>query len=328
MRLKGKRWISLLLTQYIRFPVPAVPTPNKEPVKVSTQQELCNALEVNNDIILTNDIVLTGNWTQIPIYSGTLDGNGHTISGLNVSNNSFYCGLVGLLFSDGHIKNLNIIGTVVSSYPYSTACTGGFAGVNKGTIENCSFYGSVIQSQGDNQAVGGIVGRNEKTGTITGCNNYGDISGISSGGIYDAVYVGGITGSNHGSITRCTNDGIISGAAANSHTYVGILWGSTKWKSNGGYVGGIAGDTTRHSDSTDNTNFNSGTVMGADRSNQVKLVSITPSSTVTGPISSTMDKPQAKLSSSVVLKSKNDGTAVVQWNGIRLHISPIKAPSP
>lgn len=327
MRSRGKRWVSLLLTQCMRPPRSVMITQHKEPVKVSTQQELCNALEGNDDVILTDDIALTGNWTQIPIYSGTLDGNGHTISGLNVSSDSFYCGLMGMLFSGGHIKNLNIIGTVVSSYPYSTACTGGFAGVNQGTIENCSFYGSVIQSQGDNQAVGGIVGRNEKTGTITGCNNYGDISGISSGGTYDAVYVGGIAGTNHGSIIHCVNHGIISGAAANSHTYVGVLWGSTKWKSNGGYVGGIAGDT-KCSDVTDNSNCNSGTVVGADNSNQVKLVLVIPTESTTVPASATREKRKVKLPSSTSLEGVKNGTTVIQWKEIRLHIAPTKTPLP
>lgn len=327
MILKRKKLVSLLLTRCLLLPVPLIHTKNREPVEVRTQEELRKALELNDDIILTDDIALTGKWAQVSIYSGELNGNGHTISGLNVNSNSFYCGLVGLLFSGGCIKNLSIFGTVISSYPYSTACTGGFVGVNEGKIENCNFYGSVIQSQGDNQSVGGIAGRNEKRGIITGCRNYGDISGISSGGIYDAVYAGGITGSNHGSITSCANHGMISGVAANSHTYVGILWGSTEWKSNGGYVGGIAGDT-RRSDSTNHTNINNGTVVGADSSNQVKLVSVTAPADVTFQPPSTMKELRAKLSSSIAANSGNDGAAVVQWRGIRMYITPMKSVSP
>lgn len=327
MRSKGKRWVGLLLTRGMQLPASVAPILDREPVKVSTQQELCNALGVNDDIILTDDIVLTEEWTQIPIYSGTLDGNGHTISGVNMSSNSFYCGFVGLLFSGGTIKNLIMAGAVENSYPYSTACTGSFVGVNQGIIENCSFYGCVTQSQGDNQAVGGIAGKNEKTGTIIGCQNYGDVSGISSRGIYDAVYVGGITGANYGSITNCANYGVISGAAVNRYTYMGVLWGSTKWKSHGGYVGGIAGDT-KSSDLTNDTNTNSGTVVGADSSHQVKLVLVTSPENITFPTSSTLEKMQVKLPSSAAQKGVKDGTTVMRWKEIRLHIAPIKTSSP
>ena len=68
------------------------------------------------------------------------------------------------------------------------AAGGGICGNNNGTIENCSFSGSISGSN-----VGGVCGKN--SGTITNCCSSGSISGSSN--------VGGVCGENSGTITNC-----------------------------------------------------------------------------------------------------------------------------
>lgn len=83
-------------------------------------------------------------------FKGIFEGNGHTISGINITNIA-KTGFFGYL-SGATIRNLTLDGTVSST----TAYTGMFAGVANGltTIENCTAKGSVSGKE----QVGGIVG--------------------------------------------------------------------------------------------------------------------------------------------------------------------------
>lgn len=279
-----------------------------DPYQITTADEL-KTISGSSHYKLMNDIALTGEWTPIGSFSGTLDGDGKTISGVNVSNSNTYCGFVEYLQTGGVIKNLTIYGQVTST-SVSYTRTGGFAGNNYGTITNCEFRGSVSQRQGDNMALGGIAGINY--GTITNCRNYGDITGISTG---SSVFVGGITGSNHGSveITNCINYGTISGSVPNTNTNVGNIWGSTTWKSDGAYVGGIAGDTNK---SNAPGCSNEGIVVGEDTdAAPVNLTGITKPSdiTITSPVSK--DEISTRLPSSVVLATaEGNRVGTVVWD--------------
>lgn len=147
-------------------------------------------------------------WTPIGkhgfnIYTGTFDGQGHTISGLYFEScSNFYdqnskdydyqnrdylsFGLFG--FNSGTIKN---VGVINSYFGWKYNRTGGICGDNSGTIENCYNEGKV-EGKGDD--TGGICARN--FGTITGCHNTGKVSGD--------VSVGGVCGTNNGgTITNC-----------------------------------------------------------------------------------------------------------------------------
>ena len=117
--------------------------------------------ETDADARLTADINLSGkSWTPIGgsnnPYTGTFDGNGKTISGLNINDN--YQGLFGYLGSGGKIENLTVIGTVSGA-----GTVGGIVARNDGTIQNCTFSGTV-----SGNTVGGVVGYNNG-GTVTGC---------------------------------------------------------------------------------------------------------------------------------------------------------------
>ena len=88
--------------------------------------------------------------------------------------------------------------------------------------------------------VGGVVGTND--GTVTGCTVSGNVSGRSG--------VGGVVGTNDGTVTGCTISGnvsvscVVGGVAGYSDTY-GTVTGCTVSGnvSGGDTVGGVAGDT-------------------------------------------------------------------------------------
>ena len=88
-------------------------------------------------------------------YSGTFDGCGHTISGLNFSSAS--SGLFAQ--NSGTIKNLGIAEATIAEGANGNLCQ-----TNEGTIKNCFFMG---KTTGSSQSAGGICQTNN--GTITNC---------------------------------------------------------------------------------------------------------------------------------------------------------------
>lgn len=160
---------------------------------------------------LTADITLDSSEAWKPIgnstnnggtdaYSGTFDGKGHTISGLNVTGEFVYAGLFGTV-KDGTIKSLTVAGKVSPSN--SQCIVGGIVGyASNAVIKNCSNHCSVTGRT--TSIIGGIAGFNS-SGAIIDCYNVGTISGINY-----AEAIGGIVGSNSGTISNCYNVGTVS----------------------------------------------------------------------------------------------------------------------
>jgi hypothetical protein len=150
-------------------------------------------------------------------FSGTFDGDNHTLANLKVSGNSDYVGLFGNNNSGtgGAVRNVNIISGSVSGKDY----VGGICGYSSGVISECS---NACMISG-NSRVGGICGGSSTSysssyssysSIITSCHNTGSVSGSGD-------YVGGVCGSSSSSsITACHNTGSVSGI---------------------GYVGGVCG---------------------------------------------------------------------------------------
>lgn len=133
-------------------------------------------------------------------YTGTFDGQGHTISGLNVTGEFVYAGLFGTV-KDGTIKSLTVAGKVSPSN--SQCIVGGIVGyASNAVIKNCSNHCSVTGRT--TSIIGGIAGFNS-SGAIIDCYNVGTISGINY-----AEAIGGIVGSNSGTISNCYNVGTVS----------------------------------------------------------------------------------------------------------------------
>ena len=143
-------------------------------------------------VVLLVDIDLTGvDFSGIPIFCGNFDGNGHTISGLSITQDGSNMGLFRYVDTSAVIQNLTVLGEVTPEG--SRSAVGGIAGHNAGKIQNCSFDGTVSGSDD----VGGIVGINAIAGIIDGCHSEGAITGNHR--------VGGVVGNNLGVVRSCNN---------------------------------------------------------------------------------------------------------------------------
>ena len=146
---------------------------------------------------LTADIALDGtDFDAIPYFDGVFNGNGHKITGLNISCDGSKQGLFRQTTAGAEINDLHVSGTVA---PGGTACNvGGIVGLNEGRISGCSFTGSVSGIT----AVGGIAGSSGPNGEITGCAFSGTVSGEHR--------AGGIAGYNEGIVSGCSSSGSVN----------------------------------------------------------------------------------------------------------------------
>ena len=183
-------------------------------------------------------IALTGKWTPIgngnTSFGGSIEGNGTTITGLQVSE-EWYAGLFRLLGVDGtstYIRNLTISGDVTAEKGHAGGLT---AVMGHGTItlekittdvtvsvKNLNYYASPLGS------AGGLIGYNVANDGAT-YNVVKVIKCINKGSIY-GVTAGGIAGANNSSnaanqytLEDCTNEGTVTGLLYAG----GILGGST-----------------------------------------------------------------------------------------------------
>ena len=151
-------------------------------------------------VLLMADIDLKeADFGGIPIFNGTFDGNGHTVSGLSVTADGSAMGLFRYLGKSGVIRSLTVEGTVAPGG--SGSGVGGIAGSSAGTIHNCVFSGTV--SGVDD--VGGIVGINAVSGIVDGCQVTGTVTGSHR--------VGGTVGHNQGVIRACSNRSLVNTTA-------------------------------------------------------------------------------------------------------------------
>lgn len=253
----------------------------------------------------TNDGNDWGNGNFVPIgnkgypFKGNLDGNGHTISGLeirgtlkNSTTGADYSGLFGYIDASGSVKDVTVEDSKIAGNRY----TGGIAGYNAGTIKNCmlstdstvtgaSYIGGItgytetaLKSnvnkgtvEGTEAYTGGIVGYSKVTGEgLLDCVNKGSVGG---GGEGTGGIVGYLTGNSSSvSVKSCGNQGKVTGANYNTGGIVGIADGSasainiTDCYNEGeltgkGVIGGIAG-YVKNSNVTVSTCHNTAKING------------------------------------------------------------------
>lgn len=228
--------------------------------------QIANAVQLDSvrwhmdaNFVLTNDIDLkaSGYPIWLPLgkrnttdpsnsftaFSGTFDGQGHTISNINITYSGNYVAFFAVV--SGTIKNLAVTGNVNQLTGATAALLASYLGQPgfPGTIENCSAVGTVlntgmqagllvgvaaidnciikncyvggsVESSGA-QYYGGMIGRAAKpTVNIINCYSTADVKGIN--------YVGGIIGYIYGAgnVYNLYASGSVEGAQ---------------------YVGGIAG---------------------------------------------------------------------------------------
>lgn len=169
----------------------------EEDLRQFAQNCAWDSWSVGKTFVLTENISIKNcDFFPIPTFGGTFDGNGHTISGINLTDSLSPAGVFASVQKTGVVKELKVIGRVETSGQADNV--GGLAGRNWGRISDCSFQGYV---KGENN-VGGIAGVNESGGEICNCNFDGDVLGNHS--------TGGITGYNLGIVRGCENLGDVN----------------------------------------------------------------------------------------------------------------------
>ena len=202
----------------------------QNPYEISTATQLkainnnlsaCYKLTANIDLN-GEDFTPLGN-AESGTFSGIFDGNGFTISNLNVFSGKF-AGLFGC--NEGTIKNVKLSGI----YVYGTRYIGGVVGQNTtlGSVFNCSVSsGDIEADDGINEIyAGGIIGYNEGFVEGTFSNN----ANLKINNESSLAVAGGIIGKNNSvysvNITDSTNTGNVSASSSSSSSYSGGFVGN------------------------------------------------------------------------------------------------------
>jgi hypothetical protein len=147
-------------------------------------------------------------------FTGTFDGNYHSISGFSYSASSInYVGIFGYVGSAGTIKNLKVISPSLTDTGFNNMTyVGPIAGYASGSsITECAVTGGTVQGK---NYVGGLVGLS--SGYIASCSSSASVSGINYiGGLVSAL--GALSG-----ISDCYARGNVSG-----NSYVGGFIGNS-----------------------------------------------------------------------------------------------------
>lgn len=191
-------------------------------------------IELKNDIYLDSDEVNNISYLSSR-FSGTLNGNGYTISGLNLQytgeSGELFFGLFSELSYDSVVKGVKFDNAYIYNVNESTASnigTGVLAGIARGIIEDVVITNSSIITMDDTDSrVGALVGR-------IGINNLSNEPYINNIAVIDTTitggkYVGGIAG--HADYTSTIDfefiisNCYVSGVSLSGYQYVGGLAG-------------------------------------------------------------------------------------------------------
>jgi hypothetical protein len=193
------------------------------PINNVTDLQNINA-NLSGNYCLTQDIdaSATAGWNGgagfVPIgnfttnFTGTFDGQGHTISNLFVNPATAYdfVGLFGDVAYGGAIANVGLIGGAVSG---SYSEVGALVGSNSGTVSR-SYATATVSGGSYSESVGGLVGFN--FGTVSRSYATGTVSG---GGSFTCGFgcsvnssAAGLVGYNVGTVTQSYATGAVSGS--------------------------------------------------------------------------------------------------------------------
>jgi filamentous hemagglutinin family protein len=183
-------------------------------------------------------------------FTGTFDGLGHTIDNLQIRlpgadvpggfgsiTQAEHAGLFGYLGAAGVVQNVGLVGGSVVGRDY----TGALVGRSDGTVTN-SYVTSNVQGRG---FVGGLIGYNNASGSVTGSHATGSVTGSLGG-------VGGLIGINEGALSGNFARGAVQGGEHHVGGLVGYnnnvgaisnsyASGSVTGVNGSSYVGGLVG---------------------------------------------------------------------------------------
>ncbi len=217
-----------------------------------TGYELAGSLDLKDDASYADAAANKTDWTTgagwDPIgafaapFTGTFDGNGHTISNLYVNMTAAATRHAGLFGSiGGVVKNVGVTGEVTASLivpnVLAPAVAGGLAGHSSGKITGSWADVRVeAKTSGPDGATisayaGGLVGGTDDSSVILRSHALGDVTADAGGG--DVSYAGGLVGVNNGRIGASFATGAV---LADSNSGAGNALGGNA------YAGGLVGD--------------------------------------------------------------------------------------
>jgi hypothetical protein len=164
-----------------------------------------------------------GGWTPIgsgatPYFSGSYNGQGHTISGLYILRSVQFQGLFGKT-SGATIQNLGVTAVFVQAPSY----IGGLIGAcNFSTVSNCYSSGQTrADGSHTNTKLGGLIGIVEGSSTVSNCYSTANVqtSNKENGG-----FAGEINGAT---VSNCYSKGLVTGTGGSNGGFVGTVTSAT-----------------------------------------------------------------------------------------------------
>lgn len=222
--------------------------------KIGTTYEMGKNYKLMNNITLTNGFAPIGFDTATKTginFTGNFDGNGFTISGLNLSSADYEkAGLFYAIGSTGKVSNLVIDRTNIAG-AYTNA--GVLAGTIAGTVQNVGILNASINNTASNGFIGALAGvYSGSTLKTTYANNINIVIGENNA-TTDNVVVGGLVGKLENTTAQATyvNEASISMIQATG--LVGGYAGEFVIGTNSGSIQQSYANTT--SDATDFASF-------------------------------------------------------------------------
>jgi hypothetical protein len=214
-------------------------------------------------------------------FTGSLNGNNHTVAGLVINRSDERAvGLFGV--SSGTLANITLTEVTVSG----NVSVGGLVGINDGNIRSVIVSGTITGSgkvdryRRENKGVGGLVGDND--GNIQNSTAFVSVNGSEQ--------VGGLVGENKGIIKASTTSSSVNGTrgigglVGNNDGAIRNVTASGSVTATGNLTGGLVGDnreTIRNASASGRVsgknlvgglvgaNFENGTIRGATASGNV-----------------------------------------------------------
>ncbi|MDO8049139.1 YDG domain-containing protein [Janthinobacterium sp. SUN211] len=125
------------------------------------------------------------------IFTGSLNGQSHTISGLTIASDFDIVGLFGYADSSSVISNIGLLGGSISGVIH----VGALAGYGRGLISN-SYSSATVNGR---ESVGGLLGTNDgninnsyASGAVSGSTSVGGLIGLNMSGTVENTYATGM----------------------------------------------------------------------------------------------------------------------------------------
>ena len=168
------------------------------------------------DIDFTGKVLATANTTFYSPFTGTFNGNGHTIYNLSVKNeDASGLGLIGY-GSNCTVKDLTLVNPTITKDETGDIGIIGYMN-NSSIVINCHVVGGRITTSG---YTGGIVGSMRYPAMVIACSSSAELTG---------EYTGGIVGYNSdlGSVFACYATGSVTSVSTEQPQFTNAIAGRT-----------------------------------------------------------------------------------------------------